>query len=156
MTATFYKFIFGKGIVFKWTRVISANLCSSNLSRLYWRMRTPFFVNSSLAQLCSQVVAPRPRRFIGLVLTCINKISLLANVLYLFFFLRPFHTYVISIWRWIIQLLLNLSDVIKIGCLISSLWLEQRLFGPNILLISFILIFSVILAGPGEQFNLIS
>lgn len=116
LTCTFVKkFISREGIELDRTRIISPHLSRDNFMRLDWRMRSPFLVNGTFAQLSSESIGAWSWSLISLMFASINKVGLLTDILYLLFFLGPAVLHIISIGRGEIEFLLSLSNLIQIG-----------------------------------------
>lgn len=108
------EFISLEGVELDRTRIVSAHLSRDNFMRLYWRMRSPFLVNFAFAQLSSEIVTARPWSLVSLMLTSVNKVGLLTDILDLLTFLGPAVLHIVSIGRWEVQFLLSLSNLIQV------------------------------------------
>lgn len=118
------KLISLEGVELDWTRVISANFSRDNFMRLYWRMRSPFLVDCAFAQLRSEIVSAWSWSLIGLMLTSINEVGFLTDILDLLLLLGPTVLHIIAIGRWEVEFLLSLSNLIEIGNLFCAFRLE--------------------------------
>ena len=98
MACTFFELVSHESVVLLRAGAICADLGSDNLSRFYRGMGSPLLLNYSLAQLCSHIVAARPWSFICFILASVDKVCLFADVLHMFFALRPSHTHIITVW----------------------------------------------------------
>lgn len=86
-----------EGIELNRARVVSANFSRDNFMRLYRRMRSPFLIDCTFAQLRSEIVSARPWCLVRFVLASINKVGFLTDIFDLLFFLGPAVFHIISI-----------------------------------------------------------
>lgn len=140
-----------KSIVCQGAWRVGSSLRSFHFPFLYRLMRRPLPIAFSMAEMSPHVIRAWTRRPVSLILAGIHKIDLIANVFGAICFFGPISLNAVFIGRRKSLFLLIHTNFIEVTLLVCSFVLMGSLFGPLKLLVSLILIFEVLLAGPGEQ-----
>ena len=155
LTCTLLYQISVESVVLNSTRAVCSHFCSMYFFRFY-RVRLMFFtLVFVVSQISPDIVVPWSWNLIAFILASISEVYFFRDVFQLFTPFRPSHSnWVVAGWRTVI-FFLSVGNLIEVCFFLSSFALEGVLAGPGRNLVGRVLIYGVVLAGPGEQLSLV-